>query len=71
MLALEPQHIHMNQHAVDKTHALKCLVDILEKDGLVTPEYITDSSIVNNKARLIYTKALPFLTVLLNHVNIF
>lgn len=41
MLALEPQHIHMNQHAVDKTHALKCLVDILEKDGLVTPEYIT------------------------------
>ena len=53
MLALEPQHIHMNQHAVDKTHALKCLVDILEKDGLVTPEYITDSSIVNNKAQLI------------------
>lgn len=41
MLALEPQHIHMNQHAVDKTHALKCLVDILENDGLVTPEYIT------------------------------
>ncbi|MDR2249263.1 phosphoenolpyruvate--protein phosphotransferase [Acinetobacter sp.] len=41
MLALEPQHIHMNQHAVDKTHALKCLVDILEKDDLVTPEYIT------------------------------
>ncbi|MEN8405548.1 phosphoenolpyruvate--protein phosphotransferase [Acinetobacter seifertii] len=41
MLALEPQHIHMNQRAVDKTHALKCLVDILENDGLVTPEYIT------------------------------
>lgn len=40
MLALEPQHIHMNQRAVDKTHALKCLVDILENDGLVTPEYI-------------------------------
>ncbi|MBN6494357.1 phosphoenolpyruvate--protein phosphotransferase [Acinetobacter pittii] len=41
MLALEPRHIHMNQHAVDKTHALQCLVDILEKDGLVTPDYIT------------------------------
>jgi len=31
----------MNQHAVDKKHALQCLVDILVKDGLVTPEYIT------------------------------
>ncbi|WP_323740090.1 phosphoenolpyruvate--protein phosphotransferase [Acinetobacter oleivorans] len=41
MLALEPRHIHMNQHAVDKKHALQCLVDILVKDGLVTPEYIT------------------------------
>ncbi len=41
MLALEPRHIHMNQHAVDKTHALQCLVDILVKDGLVTPDYIT------------------------------
>lgn len=41
MLALEPQHIHMNQHAVDKQHALQCLVDILVKDGLVTPDYIT------------------------------
>lgn len=41
MLALEPRYIHMNQHAVDKTHALQCLVDILEKDGLVTPDYIT------------------------------
>ena len=41
MLALEPRHIHMNQHAVDKQHALQCLVDILVKDGLVTPEYIT------------------------------
>ncbi|MBN6512289.1 phosphoenolpyruvate--protein phosphotransferase [Acinetobacter pittii] len=41
MLALEPRHIHMNQHAVDKKHALQCLVDILVKDGLVTPDYIT------------------------------
>ncbi|MGR2824733.1 phosphoenolpyruvate--protein phosphotransferase [Acinetobacter sp. 1124_18A] len=41
MLALEPRHIHMNQHAVDKKHALQCLVDILVKDGLVTPEYVT------------------------------
>lgn len=41
MLALEPRHIHMNQHAIDKKHALQCLVDILVKDGLVTPEYIT------------------------------
>ncbi|EKU37463.1 MULTISPECIES: phosphoenolpyruvate--protein phosphotransferase [Acinetobacter] len=41
MLALEPRHIHMNQHAVDKKHALQCLVDILVKDGLVTPEYLT------------------------------
>ncbi|MDQ9948116.1 MULTISPECIES: phosphoenolpyruvate--protein phosphotransferase [Acinetobacter] len=41
MLALEPRHIHMNQHAVDKKHALQCLVDILVKDGLVTPNYIT------------------------------
>ena len=41
MLALEPRHIHMNQHAIDKEHALQCLVDILVKDGLVTPEYIT------------------------------
>lgn len=41
MLALEPRHIHMNQHAVDKKHALQCLVDILVKDGLVMPEYIT------------------------------
>ncbi|WP_144734615.1 phosphoenolpyruvate--protein phosphotransferase [Acinetobacter oleivorans] len=41
MLALEPRHIHMNHHAVDKKHALQCLVDILVKDGLVTPEYIT------------------------------
>lgn len=41
MLALKPRHIHMNQHAVDKKHALQCLVDILVKDGLVTPEYIT------------------------------
>ncbi|MGP4771762.1 phosphoenolpyruvate--protein phosphotransferase [Acinetobacter sp. PFS20] len=41
MLALEPRHIHMNQHAVDKKHALQCLVDILVKDGLVTPEYMT------------------------------
>lgn len=41
MLALEPRHIHMNQHAVDKKHALQCLVDILVKDRLVTPEYIT------------------------------
>lgn len=40
MLALEPRHIHMNQHAVDKKHALQCLVDILVKDGLVTPDYI-------------------------------
>jgi len=31
----------MNQHAIDKEHALQCLVDILVKDGLVTPEYIT------------------------------
>jgi phosphocarrier protein FPr len=31
----------MNQHAVDKKHALQCLVDILVKDGLVTPDYIT------------------------------
>ncbi len=41
MLALEPRHIHMNQHAADKKHALQCLVDILVKDGLVTPDYIT------------------------------
>lgn len=41
MLALEPRHIHMNQHAVDKKHALQCLVNILVKDGLVTPDYIT------------------------------
>ncbi|EXS36037.1 phosphoenolpyruvate--protein phosphotransferase [Acinetobacter sp. 826659] len=41
MLALEPRHIHMNQHAIDKKHALQCLVDILVKDGLVTPDYIT------------------------------
>ncbi|MCH2070386.1 phosphoenolpyruvate--protein phosphotransferase [Acinetobacter pittii] len=41
MLALEPRHIHMNQHAVDKKHALQCLVDILVKDELVTPDYIT------------------------------
>ncbi|MFV5363550.1 phosphoenolpyruvate--protein phosphotransferase [Acinetobacter oleivorans] len=41
MLALEPRHIHMNQHAIDKKHALQCLVDILVKDGLVMPEYIT------------------------------
>jgi phosphocarrier protein FPr len=31
----------MNQHAIDKKHALQCLVDILVKDGLVMPEYIT------------------------------
>lgn len=41
MLALEPQHIHMNQHAVDKTKALQSLVDILVKDHLVTPDYLT------------------------------
>lgn len=41
MLALEPQHIHMNQHAVDKTKALQDLVNILVADHLVTPDYLT------------------------------
>ena len=41
MLALEPQHIHMNQHSVDKTKALQDLVNILVADHLVTPDYLT------------------------------
>lgn len=40
MLALDTQHVRMNQHAVDKAQALQCLVDILVEDRLVTPEYI-------------------------------
>ena len=40
MLALDVQHVRMNQHAVDKAQALQCLVDILVEDQLVTPEYI-------------------------------
>nr|WP_111895877.1 phosphoenolpyruvate--protein phosphotransferase [Acinetobacter sp. MB5] len=40
MLALDTQHVRMNQHAVDKAQALQCLVDILVEDQLVTPEYI-------------------------------
>ena len=40
MLALDTQHVRMNQHAVDKAQALQCLVDILVEDQLVKPEYI-------------------------------
>lgn len=40
MLALDTQHVRMNQHAVDKAQALQCLVDILVEDQLVQPEYI-------------------------------
>ncbi|MBF7685803.1 phosphoenolpyruvate--protein phosphotransferase [Acinetobacter sp. B10A] len=40
MLALDIQHVRMNQHAVDKAQALQCLVNILVEDQLVTPEYL-------------------------------
>ncbi|MFT4020536.1 MAG: phosphoenolpyruvate--protein phosphotransferase [Acinetobacter sp.] len=40
MLALDVQHVRMNQHAANKAQALQCLVDILVEDQLVTPEYI-------------------------------
>ncbi|WP_343597225.1 phosphoenolpyruvate--protein phosphotransferase [Acinetobacter sp.] len=40
MIALDIQHVRMNQHAVDKAQALQCLVNILVEDQLVTPEYI-------------------------------
>lgn len=40
MIALDIQHVRMNQRAVDKAQALQCLVNILVEDQLVTPEYI-------------------------------
>ncbi|MEB3754448.1 phosphoenolpyruvate--protein phosphotransferase [Acinetobacter sp. MD2(2019)] len=40
MIALDIQHVRMNQHAVDKAQALQCLVNILVEDQLVTPEYL-------------------------------
>lgn len=40
MLALDVQHVRMDQHAVDKAQALECLVNILVEDKLVTPEYL-------------------------------
>lgn len=40
MLALDVQHVRMDQHAADKTQALQCLVNILVEDKLVTPEYL-------------------------------
>jgi phosphoenolpyruvate-protein phosphotransferase len=40
MLALDIQHVHMNQHAADKAEALQCLVNILVADQLVTPKYL-------------------------------
>lgn len=40
MIALDVQHVRMNQHAVDKAQALQCLVNILVEDQLVTPEYL-------------------------------
>ncbi|MAK31232.1 phosphoenolpyruvate--protein phosphotransferase [Acinetobacter sp.] len=41
MLVLEPQHVHMHQHAGDKAEALQCLINILVEDQLVTPEYLS------------------------------
>ncbi|MFU8925206.1 phosphoenolpyruvate--protein phosphotransferase [Acinetobacter puyangensis] len=40
MLALDIQHVRMNQHADDKAQALQCLVDILVEDQLVSAEYL-------------------------------
>lgn len=40
MLALDVQHVRMDQHAADKAQALQCLVNILVEDKLVTPEYL-------------------------------
>ncbi|WP_025095158.1 phosphoenolpyruvate--protein phosphotransferase [Acinetobacter soli] len=41
MLVLEPQHVHMHQHAGDKAEALQCLINILVEDQLVTAEYLS------------------------------
>lgn len=41
MLALETNHVRMQQQATDKSQALQCLANILVEDNLVTPEYLT------------------------------
>ncbi|KAA8734798.1 phosphoenolpyruvate--protein phosphotransferase [Acinetobacter qingfengensis] len=40
MLALDIQHVRMNQRAANKAEALQCLVNILVEDQLVTPQYL-------------------------------
>lgn len=40
MIKLSPEHIYLNQSAVDKAQALQLLSDILVKDGLTTVDYL-------------------------------